>query len=558
MSATAPAPLNNPLPDRFYYLRNFERVLAWIQQRYGDLLQPPQQRFIGEFRRLPHGSQALLTRMAMRKSDLFRASKLQYDEIGPLTAVVPPLVDAGLVEDQPVLAIDELFALLTKPELLRLFEWPRGAAQLQKAQLLELQRARFPEPRSPADWGAAEPAYRLRAAELCERLRLMYFGNFDQTWSEFVLADMGVFQYESVPFTPQARAFHSPEQIDAFHQLYRCRERLHADHPPAQVLLDLPGPVAGSAWIEQRRQKLLHRVAQRFESSKEPNRALEIYRGCAHPGSQLRAALILERTGDAAAARDCCLQGLALPREAAFHPRLLRVLRRLDRRTCGKPARRAAPRADVMTLCMPPPLADERVEFAAAAHFAAAEPDSRVVYVENTLINSLFGLLCWDAVFAPLQGAFFHPYQHGPADLQAPDFRERRHEAFEACFAALRSGGHADIIRQRFEQKQGLQSPFVHWGALDAGLLDLALRCIPAEHLLAWFEWILRDVGANSAGFPDLAQFWPAQRRYRFIEIKGPGDHLQENQRRMLDYAAELGLPVSVVHVKWVAAAAVP
>ena len=31
--------------------------------------------------------------------------------------------------------------------------------------------------------------------DLCERLRLMFFGNLRQDWSEFVLADLGVFKY---------------------------------------------------------------------------------------------------------------------------------------------------------------------------------------------------------------------------------------------------------------------------------------------------------------------------------------------------------------------------
>ncbi|PJI51655.1 nuclease, partial [Methylobacterium radiotolerans] len=58
-------------------------------------------------------------------------------------------------------------------------------------------------------------------------------------------------------------------------------------------------------------------------------------------------------------------------------------------------------------------------------------------YVENALINSLFGLLCWPAVFAPLPGAFFHPFQRGPADLEAPDFHARRQAQFEACLPSL-------------------------------------------------------------------------------------------------------------------------
>jgi hypothetical protein len=61
----------------------------------------------------------------------------------------------------------------------------------------------------------------------------------------------------------------------------------------------------------------------------------------------------------------------------------------------------------------------------------------------------------------------------------------------------------------------------------------------------------VRDLQSNRSGFPDLVQFWPKQRRYRMIEVKGPGDRLQDNQRRLLEFCAALGMPVSVCHVRW-------
>ncbi len=54
---------------------------------------------------------------------------------------------------------------------------------------------------------------------------------------------------------------------------------------------------------------------------------------------------------------------------------------------------------------------------------------------------------------------------------------------------------------------------------------------------------------------PDLIQFWPAEGRYRMIEVKGPGDRLQDNQRRWLDFFAAHDIPVSVCHVQWQVAA---
>ncbi|MCZ0445848.1 hypothetical protein OZH93_24550, partial [Escherichia coli] len=95
---------------------------------------------------------------------------------------------------------------------------------------------------------------------------------------------------------------------------------------------------------------------------------------------------------------------------------------------------------------------------------------------ENTLINSLFGLLCWEAIFHPLPGAFFHPFHAGPADLLAPDFHTRRAERFAACLARLDDGSWRDAMCHTYRTKHGLQSPFVYWGVLDEPLLEQALH----------------------------------------------------------------------------------
>lgn len=64
------------------------------------------------------------------------------------------------------------------------------------------------------------------------------------------------------------------------------------------------------------------------------------------------------------------------------------------------------------------------------------------------------------------------------------------------------------------------------------------------------------DLRENRAGLPDLIQFWPLEQRYRMIEVKGPGDRLQDNQRRWLDYCRSVDIPVTVCHVRWAQAAA--
>jgi hypothetical protein len=54
---------------------------------------------------------------------------------------------------------------------------------------------------------------------------------------------------------------------------------------------------------------------------------------------------------------------------------------------------------------------------------------------------------------------------------------------------------------------------------------------------------------------PDLIQFWPGEQRYCMVEVKGPGDRLQDNQRRWLAFCAEHDMPVEVVRVQWEASA---
>jgi hypothetical protein len=191
----------------------------------------------------------------------------------------------------------------------------------------------------------------------------------------------------------------------------------------------------------------------------------------------------------------------------------------------------------------------DSVERAALAHLSSL--DAPTWYVENALLNSLFGLLCWDAIFQPLPGAFFHPFHAAPADLFERDFVARRAAAFATCLAQLDDGRYRATIMATFDSKAGIQMPFVAWGLITRELLDLALTCIPAAHLRLFFARLLADLAANRSGLPDLIQFWPAEQRYRLIEVKGPGDRLQDNQTRWLRYCVTHQLPVCVCKVSW-------
>ncbi|EJM97629.1 VRR-NUC domain-containing protein [Herbaspirillum sp. YR522] len=545
----------------FYYLNNFQQALDWIGQRYADLLVEEELDFMARFPTLPRPARALFVRLVMRKGELFRTSRLDYPEIGCPASAARALPEAWITHD-PVLSLDELAGLLVKPELGRTFALPTALRSARKPEQVEALR-RDPahgQARPFSHWigHANDAALRLRVRPLCDRLRLVFFGNLNQDWSEFVLSDLGTFRYERVDFSADSRGFRHRADLDHYLRLHDCRERYHAGEPAADILpalVDaLPAGGVGNPWLEHRRQRLMFQLGQSFEKDKDWDQAYAVYAACRHPGARGRAIRVLEKHQKFEQAFALLCAARAAPENEAERQQLLRIAPRLARRLGHAPQAKPGPApAERLDLCLPEG-SGLRVEGAVASHLQ--RDDAPVFYVENTLANSLFGLLCWQAVFAAVPGAFFHPFHRGPADLYSADFQDRRREQFDRCLALLEHDGYRDAILHTYDQKHGLQSPFVHWQYIGRDLVELALDCIPAAHLKLWCLRILQDIRENRSGFPDLIQFWPQQRRYRMIEVKGPGDRLQDNQLRWLDYCARHAMPVAVCYLQWQRAAA--
>ena len=543
-----------PALEPFYYLKNFELVLSSILSRYVDLLSDEETRFISAFPQTRLGSRALLARMVMRRGELFRLSKLDYPEIGCTRAAAKPLIEAAWVTDRPLLRFEQLQKLLTKAELVRYMNLPRRYGNWRKSELVAMLSPQYPGSREFGDWcaGTTEPVYALSVAPLCERFRLMYFGNYRQSWSEFVTADLKIFHYEKVGRSQHSRPFQTRPQIEVFERLQECRELIEAGAPPDELIQLIPAPIEDSDWLEDRRQKLLFSIARELERAGEITRALDLYLDCRHRGARTRAIRLTSRAHDWAEARALCLMAQKNPESEVELQYVRRVLPRVNRKlkiSTDTETPPGIPEFEVLIETSPDTGA---VEYHVRDQLARNLIDRNTVrYVENGLINSLFGLLCWPAIFAAIPGAFFHDFHYGPADLGSSHFYRRRQRQFEECFALLDTGRYRQVIWATFKQKWGIQSPFVRWAVLDKTLLQWALDCFPAAHLRLWFEWIVRDVQDNRAGFPDLIQFWPQERQYRMIEVKGPGDRVKDNQRRFLEYCVSHQVPVAVCYARW-------
>lgn len=632
--------MSHPDIDPLYYLDNFQYLIDWISTRYEDLLNTNERVFISQFRQLSEPAQALLVRFIMRKGELFRLGKLSYPEIDndkSLAETVRELVSAGLVSCTSALSLAELFALFRRDELETFLPVEKG---ITKAQWMASLESAYSKSQSLNVWAPHldECVIKLLDSSIYEYLRLIFFGNMRQDFSEFVLADLGLSTYETVDFDQHSRGFHEREDIEAYMRVYAVRsylnevleesKRLLQDRWPVEeegasparysydnngvnrtnqagksnvVLdsdelismsgLDLLGylranyvsvdhcaiqsvlltPIAAE-WIDQRRQRVLFKYAEAAAKYNACEYSLFLYAQCNAPGANVKWLRLLERLHRKEEAYERVCAAMKLPMNQAEEQQLGRIYSRLVKRfglaAMGGKESRNDIHADngsslaVETIRRKHSTDIDKISFQLqsrrhssveqAAATALCEPQGPVFYVENCLINALFGLLFWKAIYAPIQGAFFHPFHNGPVDLFRPDFIEKRKHLFEEGFASLRDGRYTAIILNRFHEKQGVLSPFVFWAALSETLVTEALASIPAEHLLLWFQWMIRDLKHNRTGFPDLIQFWPDKNKYRMIEVKGPGDRLQDNQRRLIAYGREHGVPIEVCWVSWV------
>jgi hypothetical protein len=172
--------------------------------------------------------------------------------------------------------------------------------------------------------------------------------------------------------------------------------------------------------------------------------------------------------------------------------------------------------------------------------------------VENTLMNMLFGLAFWEQIFAAVPGAFHNPFQWAPADMYDGAFYNRRRESLDQRLAQLREQESlAPMLVEAYQRYRDYACPWTNWRYVDAQLVEAAARSIPAGHLLAIWERMLFDPGENRRGFPDLIALGGEAGDYCLIEVKGPGDALQDSQKRWLRFFQTQGIPAQVAWVEW-------
>lgn len=541
-------------PD--YYLVNFQFLLDWVVRRYDDVLSDDEKSFVQRFSQLDRASQCLLVRLSSRKGPLFRADKLKYAEIASIEHAATLLITHGLLANDSLLTISEVSQLLTKVELLTLFnDQLRTYKNERKEILVEHLIAVYPEPNTWNAWtnNVFGQVYRLDNRHTISTLLLLFFGNAYQDLTEFVLQDLGLLRYETYPVDHHHRIFKNRTELEQYQLLIALREQLaHATTPEQLLAVTGQLPESSSDAIERRRARLCNQLAYEFERRQEYKLALQLYEQSHLVPARERRVRLLEKHGDYPAAWALLSEILAQPGNEHERQIAERMAPRLAKKI-GVPVLKKSSRCFSSQQLLLPQARDQsgkplRVEDVVRQYFHTTT--APCFYVENLLLSGLFGLWIWPEMFRGIDGAFANPFQVAPLDLYQENFTAKR-PGISSLWQLLDECAHQDHIEHYWQTKHGVINPFVNWQFLNKELVAIALACIPARDLKAIFERFLFDLKNNCCGLPDLIQFFPASNSYRMIEVKGPGDRIQDNQQRWLDFFIANKMPVEVCYVNW-------
>ncbi|QFU77542.1 VRR-NUC domain-containing protein [Halioglobus maricola] len=528
-----------------YYRDNFQRLLDTVDACYSDLLAPAELELLSTYRALGFAAQCLYVRLVSRVGPWFREANLDYPELGDLAQAIDELLAAGLMAEAASSA--EIANLFTRPELAAALGL---SASKSKAELLAAA-----EEQAPLDLeGMGEGRI---VGPLCkeevEIFSLLFFGNRHQGLTDFVLSDLGVARHYPYALDRSQRLFPDRAALEEYLVCAAIADSWWALREGGGGEIDLSTLaelalefVPQYASTSRRYSRLCNSLARELERAGEGDLALALYqRSDLHPARE-RSARIFERAGKYDEAISLCETILAEPWGEEERDAAGRIMPRLQRAVHG--TRQARVRDSFAEVQLNLERGEASVERLAAQ---ALEAEWREVhYVENSLMNGLFGLAFWEQIFAPVPGAFHNPFQAVPADMYDQGFALRRERHLAARFAALQSDL-AGEVRAAWRRCEGYQCRWINWRSLDEALVDRAVEIIPAQHLLAIWERMLFDPGENRRGFPDLIALGESPGDYSMIEVKGPGDALQHSQKRWLRFFGAQQIPAQVAWVKW-------
>ncbi|KAG8916910.1 hypothetical protein FRC02_003470 [Tulasnella sp. 418] len=176
-------------------------------------------------------------------------------------------------------------------------------------------------------------------------------------------------------------------------------------------------------------------------------------------------------------------------------------------------------------------------------------------HAEGRIVTHLFCLLFWSILFDDtIEGAFETCYQSAPLDLSHDTFYPARREAIDKRLQEIETDVDRmlDIIREVDDRERPRKTwaQGARWDMFELqDTLEIA-EGLGGKTLGVICKLLCEEYGKRASGVPDLIVWNAAIKDAHFVEVKGPGDSLQENQKLWIDVLVGCGATVEVCRVE--------
>ncbi|KIP06053.1 hypothetical protein PHLGIDRAFT_128521 [Phlebiopsis gigantea 11061_1 CR5-6] len=174
------------------------------------------------------------------------------------------------------------------------------------------------------------------------------------------------------------------------------------------------------------------------------------------------------------------------------------------------------------------------------------------LHSEGRVLTTLFSLLFFDIIFTPIPGAFETPYQVSPLDIGSDTFYLARRELIDARLARIAAGDALEIGLATWDRESAGKTWCVglRWDLLTREDWEEILAYWEPAALALVCRTLAEDFVNRTSGVPDLFLWHSEKKECKFVEVKGPGDHLQENQKLWMEVFVRANAKVEVCHVE--------
>ena len=537
-SSYSPAPLLQPqqAAPEDYYQNIFIEIFRFVLSQYATIMPWEMRSSLQSFLHLSSDAQRLFARLLTRKGPVFFDVTLVYPEVGSTTHALEELTAAQLIRRCQAVPADLLLERLTKQDVTDVCCASGNYAKSLSKELLKNEvLSRHTDQRLRTLVAKRMPWRTISQPRHWQLVQLLYFGRAGQDWSAHVRRDLGQVTYETVALSESRLA--GAESFNSYLHERELRLRVYRlDEYPAL----LPGLLAAFAQApigpqaQALRQRSLLRVGKWCEQHQALEHALQAYALAHIPPARERRVRIHHKLEQ----RE---QAQALLQHIGEQP--LSATEQIFSQRFGRRGQ-AAPPTTIWHIEETPEYVEGHVLE------ALIEEGGWGIHCENALVKTLTGLIYWQAVFAPLPGAFTNPFQLAPHDLMQHEFAQQR----DALLKVIEKNTATDegLITQMqaiAKAKQGIANPLVSWGLLQSIGLDDWLEGVPLVWIRRLSHFLIRNLGDYRRGFPDLF-IAHADGSAEFVEVKGPTDQLQPQQRAWFQTFAALNIDARVIKLK--------